>query len=124
MAVRLAVLGMLALGAALAAPSAPARAADMFTSVQDTSLPQDQCVNRAADRLRQQGFQVNVSRTSAFAFRNQDGASVRCIPEKGIVVFFIYTTTGEQEGRALLEQLHAVYRAPQAPSAPSGGGKF
>ena len=62
-----------------------------------------------------------TSRTSAFAFRNQDGASVRCIPEKGIVVFFIYTTAGEQEGRALLEQLHAVYRAPQA---PSGGGKF
>lgn len=72
----------------------------LSTSWQSTTLSLSQCLNRAENALRDSGFSANfqIVGESAFGGSRDDAyvASVRCLPDQGIVFFIVSGPISDQ----------------------------
>jgi hypothetical protein len=122
---RPAALAVPLLISALATSLAPrATAAAMSTGWEDFPGSQDECLQAGAARLRHLGYQVTVNPQTVFAWRGQEGVSIRCISERQVAAIFVYASTSSEDARLVLDALRSAYRDWRAPRPGGGGSKF
>ncbi|WP_426958511.1 hypothetical protein [Muricoccus radiodurans] len=104
--------GCLAAGGAMAAGG---------TTAWETTANQDACVENGSRAVATVGFQVTVSndRQTVFGWRGDDLLAIRCIGDRNLAVFFLYTAGNNNSGDATMSSARAAFR--QSPGMGGGG---
>lgn len=95
----------------LASAASPARADWMHSGWEGIAMSQPECIAHAATQAAELGYVPSPGQSSVFAWRGEDGVTVRCIAERGLVVIFAFTHDSDEEGRETVDRIRAGFRA-------------
>ncbi|MCB9960208.1 MAG: hypothetical protein H6843_16555 [Rhodospirillaceae bacterium] len=73
-----------------------------------TGINLDTCMQIGELAVAREGFSASRGRTSAFGWRGDENVIVRCIPEHGLVVVYVYSPY-DNVVEGVLERIRAVY---------------
>ncbi len=74
------------------------------------------CLRTGESAISLEGYSPSRGRTSAFGWRGDDNIIVRCIPEHGLVVMFVYAQ--ENVVDPILDRLRGAFSSPTPPPKP------
>ena len=74
------------------------------------------CLRTGESAISLEGYSPSRGRTSAFGWRGEDNIIVRCIPEHGLVVIFVYALDNIVD--PILDRMRGAFDSPTPPPKP------